>query len=223
MIKELLAAIPPVGVLDLESRLRAPYCSKSREGVQRGSHGFENEKLKTSLVELADIRKALRKRRRSIGRARYDLWPLLSPAFERIRDYVVRENIRKSGVILDLSDSLHNRPYAEYSVNLKGGSLASYICSFSSEGIHSGQLGLELLSPSNQILAHVVLQLATLNLHLPVTFPLEGVEVAEGRYCLRLFAKSEWPVYSIEFGRYLRFGLSRVPIAPFAEPIYCDG
>tara|TARA_E500000075_G_scaffold122782_1_gene124416 strand:- start:549 stop:818 length:270 start_codon:yes stop_codon:yes gene_type:complete len=77
-----------------------------------------------------------------------------------------------------------------------------------------------LVAPNDTIAVQSSRDLAPLNLHLPVTFDLKNTVVQEGKWKFRFFARSEWPLYVLEFAEYSRFGWSRRVIAPFVKIEY---
>jgi glycosyltransferase involved in cell wall biosynthesis len=219
VLQALLAASPPVGFATVESRLKLLYWAKGHGTIARATPSSDLDTLGTSLSELARMRQSHRRYRSLRFQAkRDDLWSSLSPAFAEISDYVVKHNIRRRNMTLELSDSLHERPYAEYRISLPARTLNSISCAFASEGIHSGLLGLEIVSPEGEIVLHNVLDLSGLNLHAPVRFDALGLKIPRAAaFALRFFARSDWPVYILEFASYDRFGLRRHTAAPFAR------
>jgi hypothetical protein len=149
---------------------------------------------------------------------RDDLWPSLSPAFADIHSYVVEHRIRKAGMSLELSDSLHDRNFAEYEVSLPPGTLESVTCGFASEGVQDGLIALEIFSPDRKIVASNALDLSKLTMHLPIRFLTPGLNVRmSDKFVLRFTARTNWPLYILEFATYSRLGLRRRVVAPFAR------
>ncbi len=219
VLNEILQSSPAISSALVEIRLKELYLSKS---VSAGSNLFDPEPLRASLLQLSQMRaKTRRNYRYRPHRRREDIWPQVSPAFEDIRQHVLKNKIRSSSSYLELSDSLHDVAYAEYPVHLKKGQLQSVTCALSSEGLHDGLVGVELVAPDDTIAIQTSIDLAPLTLHLPVTFDLKNTFVQQdGIWRFRLFTRSTWPVYVLEFAEYSRFGWSRRVIAPFMKIEY---
>jgi glycosyltransferase involved in cell wall biosynthesis len=223
VLRKMLEVSPMVGVLDVENRLRTLYSNKRSDSIHSPNVVSEKESLKVSLLELSRIRKSTRTRRFfNIFRRKYDMWETLSPSFKGLRQYVLQENSRKLGMFLELSDSLHDKSYVEYPIVLKKGRLENFLFALASEGVHDGLLGIEIVSSTQEILSHVVLPLSSINLNLPVIFPLNGLMIEQGNYFVRLFVKTGWPIYLVEFAKY-RFGFDRKTLMPFCQPVYSEG
>jgi glycosyltransferase involved in cell wall biosynthesis len=224
VLNSLLAAAPPVGFATVEARLKLLYWAKGPGMISSGKSTPDLHSLSTSLSELARLRQSHRRYRSlRFPTRRDDLWPSLSPAFADIRDYIVEHGIRKRRMALELSDSLHDRVFAEYKLSLPPGSLESVTCAFASEGMHSGLVGLEIVSPEGQIVLHEVLDLSNLDLHLPVRFDTPDMKVrTRGQLGFRFFARSDWPLYILEFASYGPLGLRRHQVVPFARFDYAE-
>jgi len=219
VLNEILRTAPAITPTLVESRLKELYSSRS---VSAGSNSPDPEPLRASLLQLSQMRARTRRNQRyRPHRPREDIWPQVSPAFEDIRHYVVANNIRTNTSYLELSDSIHDVAYVEYQVQLKQGRLKSLTCALSSEGIHNGLIGVELVAPDGAIALQSSMDLASLNLHLPVTFDLENLVVPrDATWHVRFFTRSTWPVYVLEFAEYSRFGWRRRVIAPFLKIEY---
>jgi glycosyltransferase involved in cell wall biosynthesis len=227
-IEKMLESAPAVGFASVESRLRllvwvsVKGAAQSKGPIQskeaaQSSYASDLHSLNTSLVELARMRKSHRRYRSlRLFLGRDDLWSSISPAFEEIRRDITKRGARKSGMKLELSDSLHDRPYAEYPLVLRPGKLRSISCAFASEGIHEGIVGLEILSSDGTLLLRKELDLSALNLHTPVVFDAKDIKVSNhSDFRARIFARSDWPLYVFEFAAYR--GLRRNPVTPFAQ------
>jgi hypothetical protein len=147
----------------------------------------------------------------------------VSPAFADLKQQIQAAGIRKPNSILELSDSIHDKEFVEYPVHLKRGPLKSFTCALSSEGIHAGEIGVELVSATGEIVHQSARDLTELNLQSPVSFDLKGVEVREeGTWLLRLFAQTPLPLYVFEFASYSFLGYSRRATAPFGKIDYLE-
>lgn len=219
VLNEILGTAPAITPALVESRLKELYLSKV---VSAGSDVPDSESLQASLLQLSQIRTRTRRNQRyRPHRPREDIWPRVSPAFEDIRQYVLKNKIRSNSSFLELSNSLHDVAYAEYPVHLKQGRLKDLTCALSSEGIHDGTVGVELVAPDGTISLQSSKDLAPLSLNLPVTFDLRNTVVPQdGTWRVRFFTRSTWPVYVLEFAEYASFGWRRRVIAPFMKIEY---
>ncbi len=213
VLQTILAAAPAITPTLVESRLRDLYYLRPRAGLET----HDTEALRSSLLELSAVRKRVRRtayrRRRNA-----DLWPHISPVFDDIRRHIVEQRLRPNGARLELSDAIQDKDYVEYPVRVTAGKIARVSCAFSSEGIHEGLVGLELVDSSGNIAFHAASELSSLPLRFPVDFDLGGLPVAsDGIWRLRLFARSEWPVYVYELATYSRLSRRRSAIAAFAK------
>lgn len=217
VMNEILRRAPAITPTVVESRLKELCFS-----VSAGSNVASSESLRASLLQLSQMRtRSRRNQRYRPHRPREDIWPRVSPAFEDIRQHIIKNKIRSNSSYLELSDSIHDMAYAEYPVHLKQGQLKSLTCALSSEGIHDGMIGVELIAPDGTMVLQSSMDLAPLNLHLPVTFDLQKTIVPrDGTWHIRFFARSTWPVYVLEFAEYARFGWIRRVIAPFIKIEY---
>lgn len=222
VLNQILEAAPAVGSTLVESRLKKMYLSKASIGV---GGSLDTEPLRVSLLELSSLRRRIRRYRRFKPRlSREDLWSYVSPVFDDIRRYINANNIRPSDSYLELSDAIQDKEFVEYLVPLKNGTLRSISCAFSSEGIHEGTVGIELVDPTGRIESQATVALdSTSSLQFPVTFDMKGLVVPKnGTWRLRLFARSKWPIYALEFATYSRLGWTRQAVAPFAKVVYID-
>jgi hypothetical protein len=214
----MLLAAPPVGFADVENRLKLLYWAKSKQDLNDSVSDLGS--LRASLSELASMRKSHRRYRSlRLQSKRDDLWHSISPAFAEIRDYIAEHRIRRAGMSLELSDSLHSRDFIEYEVSLPSGTLQAVTCAFASEGMQDGLITLEVFSSDQTVIAESVLDLSKLSMHLPIRFAIRsGVKTrAEDKLVLRFTAQSHWPLYILEFATYGALGLQRRVVGPFAS------
>jgi hypothetical protein len=213
VLNQILQDAPAVSSTLVESRLKQLYYSISEGGPAKTSYA---EPIRTSLLELSALRTTLRGRRLRRP-SKEDLWPLVSPAFDDIRRYALDRQIRKPNTYLELSDSIHDKNFVEYSMLLEEGALDALRCAISSEGIHEGQVGVELVSAAGEIVFQTTRDLASLTLQQPVSFNLNGTIVPKMEvWRVRLFARTRWPVYVLEFATYSPVRRTRRAVAPFA-------
>ncbi|MDX8451976.1 glycosyltransferase [Mesorhizobium sp. VK9D] len=222
VLNQILETLPGISSTLVETRLRKLYLSKQWVG---GGAPPDAEPLRASLHELSALRSRIRRYRRFRPRlSREDLWPQVSPVFDDIRRYLQDNNIRTPDSYLELSDAIQGKDFVEYLIPIKRGTLDNISCAFSSEGIHEGTVGIELVSPDGRIERQVAIALdAGASLQLPVIFDLKGLAIPhDGMWRLRLFARSRWPIYALELARYSHLGLARRAAAPFAKVAYVD-
>lgn len=207
------------GFSAVESRFKLLSRNDSIGITIRGSESIKSpQKLIESLEELARLRQAvsISRRLRFMSR-RHDLWETLMPQFGRIKEFSLAAKKRGANIVLELSKSLHNVPYVEFSVvistNIKSISLA-----FATDGLQEGIIGIELVGPSGSIIFNSIVSLNKVDLSLPVEF-LVGRNVIPSmtNYRLRVFARAAHPVYVYELVKYRYAGLKRLPVYPFME------
>jgi glycosyltransferase involved in cell wall biosynthesis len=216
VLKNMLEAAPPVTATSVEMRLKELCGVKTSSAVPQLAC---EDTLKASLAELLHLRaKKQRGRWLKPGYKSHDFFPLLSSAFEDLRKDAVKREIYTGSRRLQLSEDIHKRPYAEYPVIMEKGWLDSATCAFASEGVQSGEVGIELISPDGQIALNTAVDLSSIDLSLPVKFNLEGLAVVRpGEWHVRFFARSSWPVYVLEIVEYSRIKSKRRVVAPFMK------
>jgi glycosyltransferase involved in cell wall biosynthesis len=172
-------------------------------------------------AELAEFRKMMRYswRHRILSR-RADLWNTVSPAFSTLKQRSVEMGWKKKGASLELSDSLHGIPFREYSVRPKEGKLASVTLALAVDFVAHGLVGVEVVTPRDEIREHIVLELNQLKLDEPIRFELSDTHIRDGEtWRIRVFAKSAAPVYVYEFINKRWFGLRFARPTPFMEMV----
>ncbi|MDX8437982.1 glycosyltransferase [Mesorhizobium australafricanum] len=221
VLNRILRSAPPVSPTLVEARLKEIYFSDTSM-ILGGT--LDSESLKASLSELSALRSRIRLYRRFKPRlSREDMWKNISPVFDGIRRYVQENKIRTSGSYLELSDAIHEKKFVEYPIVLKCGVLKSIACAFSSEGVNEGLVGVELVNPQGEVAVHTTVALDSTSFQFPVTLDLKGTVVPEdAKWHLRLFARSNWPIYVLEFATYSHLGWRRTAFAPFAAIEYIE-
>lgn len=157
--------------------------------------------------------------RNRFGLTNVDLWDDVSPNFSNMKAFSESAGWRRRRSALGLSESLHSIPYREYFVApYKEGVLRAVRFAFSAVCQPKGLLGLEVVSPDNTILDHVVLQIAEQDLHQPVEFETKPVRfTGSGLWKIRIFVQARLPVYLYEFSNRRLFGLKKSHPTPFME------
>jgi glycosyltransferase involved in cell wall biosynthesis len=222
-LAEILRNAPPVGLTTVENRLRDLY--KIRETSASSAlnlTALSTQELQINLGELARIR-----RQRSHSRltrlfaSKHDLWRDIDPAFDDIKRFMDEQGFHRPGRVLELSDSLQNQDYIEFSMHFPTGTLKSINAVFSTDGIQKGTVGLELLDVDGNAIFYTARDLSEVDLHGPVEFDMNEMKIAEPKiFHLRLFARSPWPVYTFEMVQYSPWRISRKSIAPFMKLQY---
>ncbi|WP_427310506.1 glycosyltransferase [Cupriavidus sp. H39] len=157
--------------------------------------------------------------RNRFGLVKVDLWDDVSPSFRDVKAFSESAGWRQRRSALGLSESLHRIPYREYRITpYKHGLLRAVRFAVAAACQPKGLLGLEVVSPDNTILDHVVLQIAEQDLHQPVEFKTRSVHLTSpGPWKLRIFVQSRLPVYLYEFSNRRLFGLKKETPTPFME------
>ena len=152
---------------------------------------------------------------RILGR-KNDMWADVAPAFWQLKAMSQENGWRRAGASLELSDSLHETMYREYSIVPPEGNIVSVSFAFAVDLVPSGQVGVEIVSPENKVHQQAMLNIADINLHEPVNFVLDGVHVKRGEvWAIRVFAKSTTPIYLYEFLNRRLFGILFAKPTPF--------
>jgi glycosyltransferase involved in cell wall biosynthesis len=215
IFENMLRNAPRITLSTVENRLKTLYRTLVNSAAAVSSADLHS--LNTSLTELARMRKSHRRYRNlRFFLGRDDLWAAVSPAFGAIRADILERGARKRGMKLELSDSLHDRPYAEYRLTLPAGTLRSISCALASEGIHPGNVCVEIISSDGTKLSREELDLSGQTLHAPVSFNVEPITFSEpSDVRVRFFAETKWPLYILELVSYR--GFRRRPVTPFAS------
>ena len=163
--------------------------------------GEEMSQATIQANELAALRRMTRYSwRHRILHRNSDLWNSVAPQFSPIKQYSDTMGWRKPGSSLELSDSLHTIPFREYQVTPRSGKLAAVSFVLSVDFVRHGQVGVEIVSPVNEIKDHIEVDLRKLNLDEPVRFEVSDIHVQQGEtWGIRVFAKASAPVYVYEF------------------------
>ncbi|WP_426397417.1 glycosyltransferase [Ralstonia sp. R-29] len=156
--------------------------------------------------------------RHRILSAKGSLWSMISPQFAGMKSFSDAHGWRRTGSSLELSDSLHDMPFREYRISPPIGKLSAVYVALAVDFVKQGQVGIELVSPENQVKAHITTDIQKLDLTKPVRFGFQNIEVKPGEtWSVRVFAKSKAPVYVYEFINRKWFGLRFTQPTPFME------
>jgi hypothetical protein len=169
--------------------------------------------------EIASYRRALRySLRLRVMRPNADLWNAVAATFLPLKTASKKMGWRRSGSSLELSDSLHDIPFREYRIMPPNGKLTAVLLAISVDIASTGQIGIEIANPDNDVKDHVVVDLARQNLSAPVQFDLSDIAVRAGEiWSIRVFAHSKTPVYIYEFINRRLFGMLFREPTPFMQ------
>ncbi|MFJ4195319.1 glycosyltransferase family 2 protein [Pseudomonas sp. NPDC089534] len=207
------------GFTTVESRLKQLVRGQGGSiAVATGDSINSTHKLIESLEELARLRQATSiSKRLSFMARKHDLWESLMPAFSRMKEFSLATKGKSADTILELSKSLHDVPYLEYTINTSA-NIRSILLAFATDGLQDGLVGIELVGSSGEIILHKSVALSSVDLSSPVEFSVDYVaEDPLADYKLRVFARAPHPVYVFELVKYRYAGLKRLPIYPFVE------
>ncbi|MEE9676824.1 glycosyltransferase [Pseudomonas moraviensis] len=176
------------------------------------------KKLIESLEELARLRQAASNSKRLGFMARKnDLWESLMPQFGQMKEFSQAAKSGSTNIVLELSKSLHDIPYAEYPIAIPA-TIKSIMVAFTTDGLQDGLVGVELVGGGGSVVFNRVVSLSGVDLSLPVEFTVDHVTASSSSdYKLRVFARATHPVYMFELVKYRYAGLKRLPVYPFVE------
>jgi hypothetical protein len=139
---------------------------------------------------------------------RGDLREQVAPAFMRLRDdsYLFTRNLR--GYRLQVGGNLQDVPFASYPLDLRRPGLRGILLAPTVDLPPSqGQLGIEIVTPQNEIILQVAAPASEIDVSQPLQFdfaPIQGT--IAGRYWLRVFVRDvDVPIRLFEWRKY-RFG-----------------
>ena len=223
VLKNILSKIDPVNFTIAESRLKTLLWQATGPGATAIHEKLYSEGMKISLLELSKLRGSVQKLRRILlfWRSPDNIWPSLSSNFRGIaRDKTLSE-LGKEGAILEFSESLTEIPYVEYAIWIEEGMLKRVECAFASEGVNIGNVGIEIVSPSGEIVFHDIIDASVLDFGYPVLFETDGLPIEKsGRFFVRFFARSDWPIYLLNFVAYRLGRIKPRILRPFIKFVY---
>lgn len=147
------------------------------------------------------------------------LWKSVSPAFSSLKSYTEEFIANPRDARLELSGDLRKVPYREYLIT--GLTVPTSSLSFaisSSTPASNGQVGVEIVSASQQILVQVIIPLRNVDPNSPTVFALTTPIGEVGpKWGLRIFVRdADVPVAVYEMVSYRLFGrVKRLPFAVF--------
>jgi hypothetical protein len=171
-------------------------------------HGVLERKSKVLAAELDSLREGTVFRWLAHFNQGKDLRDDISPAFQQLTDDSMLFTQDLKGFQIQPSYNLQSVPFLSYPLqvnraNLKGVLLAPILDLPPTDGI----LGVEIVSPSNSIVAQSVVTFNQVDEIRPALFPFSGIPNShQGRFWLRVFVRNvDVPVRIFEWRKY-RFG-----------------
>lgn len=140
----------------------------------------------------------------SLYKSKGSLWDSISPAFMSLRSFTEKHLLNTSRPLLALGDDLRNIPYREYLMPIKQDKLCRVTLAIRPlmRGVQ-GLIGIEIVSSTKEVVAQVVLPLASVNPDEPTHFELPVPTALEQNWYLRIFVKdADVPVGLYEVSEY---------------------
>ncbi|SAK44026.1 glycosyltransferase-like protein [Caballeronia catudaia] len=156
--------------------------------------------LQRSAEELLALRRGRRYswRHRILARPS-DLWNGCGTAFWPLQQDTLKYGWKRRGGSLEMSDSLHDRPYYTFDVPMPKGEFGGVALAFTVDGLKQGRVSVELIAPSGTVAGRATRDLKRLDLSQPVEFTFDPVTIEEAQtWRLRLRCRSATPVYVYE-------------------------
>lgn len=148
-----------------------------------------------------------------------DYWNVLPDAFQPLKDDTRTRLPDRQHYRLEPSLNLRDVSFIEYSIPLSRPNLNTVQLALRLDGVlTTGTVGIELVSPANQIVAHVRIQASRVTETAPVQFNFPAIAKSnQGTYRLRVFAREpNAPVHVLEFHRPVLLRLRKSKGIPFA-------
>ncbi|SAL72063.1 glycosyltransferase-like protein [Caballeronia peredens] len=165
-----------------------------------GLGGARDERALRNAMELLALRRGRRYswRHRILARPS-NLWNSCSAAFWPLQQDTLKHGWKRRGSSLEISDSLHDRPYYTFDVRMPKGIFAGVAMAFAIDGPQQGRVSVELIAPSGTVAGRSTRDLNRLDLSHPVEFMFNPVTIQEEQqWRLRLRCRSSTPVYVYE-------------------------
>jgi SAM-dependent methyltransferase len=147
-----------------------------------------------------------------------DLWPHLSPAFLPLKQSLLARELHARGFRLALGPNLQIVPFREYPLQAPfGGPATISVALIVDVPGGSGEIGVEIVSPDERIVAHVQIPLAATSADCLRSIAVPEIAVGQERgWRVRLFARdSDSPVRPVEFQKRRWLGLRRPHLRGF--------
>lgn len=154
-------------------------------------------------------------RNRILARAS-DQWDGFAAPFFALQRDALRYGWRRRGSSLELSDSIHDKPYYEYVLQLPAMTIGGVAIALFSDGLRQGTFTVSMIAPDGSVAVAVTRDLAKLDFSRPVEFDFRPVRIVAGQaWRLRLSTRSPAPVYVYEFVNRRGMGTFYAPSSPF--------
>jgi hypothetical protein len=167
-------------------------------------------------VDVYRSRKSNRLLERVFDRA--DIAHQLPPALAALLDDSLIFMPSLHGFLLQASINLQRVQYIAYRFRInKAGLCGLKLAPVLDIGAQNGVLGVELVSPANQIVAQVIISANKIGRDLPVSFSFSALpETSAGRFELRIFARDlDVPLRVLEWRKYPPLGIGPLRRLPF--------
>jgi ubiquinone/menaquinone biosynthesis C-methylase UbiE len=154
---------------------------------------------------------------------RADAAPHLAPAFLQLKDdsYIFTRDL--TGYLLQPSDDLRRVEFVYYPLDLDRANLRGILLAAIFDFPPAqGALGIEIVSPANQIVAQVTRPANEINDAEPVRFDFAPLRDSnQGRFWLRVFVRdADAPIRIFEWRKYAWFGLGRLRTRAFCGFVF---
>jgi hypothetical protein len=154
---------------------------------------------------------------------RADAAPHLAPAFLQLKDdsYIFTRDL--TGYLLQPSDDLRRVEFVYYPLELDRANLCGILLAAIFDFPPTqGALGIEIVSPANQIVAQVTRPANEINDAEPVRFDFAPLRDSnQGRFWLRVFVRdADAPIRIFEWRKYAWFGLGRLRTRAFCGFVF---
>lgn len=183
-----------------------------------GNSGGQNElALRRNAQELLNFRRHRRYswRHRVIARPS-DIWNFCGAAFWPLQQAALDNGWKRRGSSLELSDSLHDKTFYDYEVELPAGVYGGLSLAVATDGIKQGKISVELISPVGKVAARANRDLGRINTSAPVQFRFKPVEIGASEiWRVRLRCRSAAPVYVYELVNRRGLNMFYGPPSPF--------
>jgi hypothetical protein len=193
----------------VEAGLRRAEIQKLRDALN--ARGQDVHRLTRAVASLAGQLEVHRTRRTARWLQRWQLTDLrdqLRPTFRRLLDdSLIFGSVR--GFRLAASSDLRLVPFLGYPIELPRPGLRAVLLAPALDWrLSGGVLGVEIVSPSNQIVAQTVVPLSELSLEVPVALGFTPLTGSGGRFWLRVFVRgAAEPARILEWRSYSPLGL----------------
>ena len=197
----------------------------SASGAGSKNADISEQALRRNAEELLALRRGRRYswRHRILARPS-DLWTHCNPTFWPLQRDSLKHGWRRRSGTLELSDSLHDKPYYDYEVELPAATIGGVALAIATDGPQQCRFVVELINPSKMVAARAVRELERVDLSQPVNFSFGPVRIEQPEsWRIRLRARSSLPVYVYELVNRRGLKMFYGSPSPFMQLIASDG